>query len=541
MQEKLEKAIAKKLLGTNPRTKAELNSFKHKIAKECGIAYPTNIALLAALKQLGRDPVSVNSKQQRPGLCRLVRLMGLLRLRPVRSLSGVVNVSVMTKPYPCPGKCLYCPNEPGLPKSYLSGEPAVERAKRLKFDPFWQVFKRLEILASEGHPIDKVELRIIGGTWSAYPKAYRENFVRRCFFAANCIGKTRKRKIGSFSTEQRLNESAKSRLVSLSVETRPDFIDEKEIKHLRTLGLTKVELGVQSIYDDVLRKNVRGHNVADTIRATKLLKNAGFKVSYQIMFNLFGSTPKRDVKMIKQLFENEDFQPDLLKIYPCVVLPEAPLHKLFRQKKYKPYPQRQLVSAIIKAKTFVPPYVRIERVIRDIPSPRAVKHTGVASNLRQTVLSAMAAKGLKCRCIRCREIKEMCGIKEKIFFVRRDYPASGGREVFLSVESRDKSRIFSLLRLRIPQNSNPVLPVLKNAALIRELHTYGPQMPIAQRGKAAQHRGLGKKLVLQAETIAKKEFGMGRIAAIAGVGSRAYWRKLDYKLTDTYMVKKFAV
>jgi len=535
MQIKIKKIIAQKLIEANPQTKAELDTFKRRMCAEFKITYPSNINLLSCLRQLA----VTRPLQARSGLVTvtLTSMGNLLRVRPVRSLSGIVNVSVLTKPYPCPGRCLYCPNEPGFPKSYLSGEPAADRAKLLKFDPYIQVKKRLENLAAEGHSIDKVELRVIGGTWSYYPKSYQAKFIAACFAACNDFGKP-KDEILTLEREQRVNELAKCRIVGISIETRPDYINREEIVRLRKLGVTRVELGVQSVYDDVLKLNQRGHNVGTTIKATRLLKNAGFKVSYQIMLNLPGSNPKNDLRMAKELFSNPDFCPDLLKIYPCAVLKEAPLYKLYRQGKYKPYSDKKLVEVIKKIKKIMPPWVRIERIIRDIPSPRITIGTKGISNLRQIIAQDMEQEGWQCQCVRCREIKNGYDPKEKIFLVRRNYSASNGKEIFLSFEDKKQIKLYSLLRLRIPgANCKSIFPGLKNAALIREIHTYGIQTPIAQKGVAAQHKGIGKKLISEAEKIAKTEFGIKKITAISGVGTRPYWRKFGYRLKNTYMVK----
>jgi elongator complex protein 3 len=549
MQTPISKIIAQKLVQADPRTKTELEAFKRKTAKELKIPYPNNLRLLSALSEISEGSEGLTFGQ-RVDLRKVKCLKDLLRVRPVRSLSGIVNVSVLTKPYPCPGNCLYCPNEPGFPKSYLSGEPAAERAKLLKFNPYIQVKKRLENLAAEGHNIDKVELRVIGGTWSFYPKAYQTRFIARCFQACNDFGKS-KNKALPIASEQKKNETAKCRIVGISVETRPDYINEKEILQLRKLGVTRVELGIQSVYDDVLELNRRGHNIAAAIDATKLLKNAGFKVSYQIMLNLYGSSPKRDLAMANVLFSNPDFCPDLLKIYPCAVLPEAPLHELYENGKYRPYSDEKLVEAVKEIKKITPPWVRIERIIRDIPSPRITAGTKGISNLRQIIANDMEREGWHCQCIRCREVKDDYDPKEKIILTRRDYPASGGTEIFLSFENKEKTKLYSLLRLRLPngkskmrannysplRNTEYKLP-RQDAAIIREIHTYGIQTPIAGKSVSAQHTGLGKKLIKEAERIAKTEFGAKKIAAISGVGVRQYWRKNGYKLQNTYMVKK---
>ena len=460
--------------------------------------------------------------------------------RKVRSLSGIVNVSVLTKPYPCPGKCIYCPIQKGIPKSYLKDEPAVMRAIANNFSPYKQTQARIKALKNTGHPIDKIEIRIIGGTWSYYPKKYQEWFVEECFRACNefsrKINKNVKRR--SLKKEQKKNEKSKCKIVGMSIETRPDFINEKEVKKLRLLGVTMVEIGVQSIYDDVLTINKRGHDVDSVIKATEILKNYGFKVLYQMMPNLLGSTVKRDKEMFEFLFTKQEFQPDLLKIYPCVLLKETPLYKIWLEKKYKPYSKKQLIGLLKSIKKKIPYYVRIQRIIRDIPSQNIVVGPGKISNLRQIIARDMEKENWRCNCIRCREVRENYNPKEKIYLYRQEYEASNGKEIFLSYESKDRTKLYSLLRLRISYTKRkPVFPVLKNSAIIRELHTYGRLVPISQKEKAPQHRGLGKKLIAEAEKITKNEFKLKKVAVISGVGVREYYRKLGYRLKDTYMVK----
>jgi elongator complex protein 3 len=468
--------------------------------------------------------------------------------RPVRSLSGVAVVSVLTKPYPCPGHCLYCPTENGIPKSYLSGEPAVERATKLKYDPFLQVKKRIEVLQKNGHPTDKIELIIIGASWTAYPKNYQNWFITRCFQAANSKN-GKKQKNNNLKVAQKKNEKAKNRIIGISVETRPDLITPEEIKRMRELGITRIELGIQCLDNKILAKNKRGHQIKEIIKTTKLLKDAGFKICYHWMPNLIGSNPKKDLEMFKKLFTDQDFRPDYLKIYPCIVTRGSKLYKLWRQKKYKPYSEKTLINLLIKMKKIVPPYVRIIRVFRDIPSPKILGGTKI-SNLREIVQKEMKKRGLKCQCIRCREIKNQIsnvlkqGKNPKL--IKREYEASGGREIFLSFEDKKIDKILAFLRLRLPPlnyKSNTsikiadYLPVLKGAAIIRELHTYGPLVEIGKRKESAsQHKNLGKKLVKEAEKIAKKA-GYKKIAVISGIGARPYWRKLGYRLKETYMVK----
>ncbi len=526
---------SKTLFARQLKNQANLAFLKRKVAKKYKIPCPSNIELLKAYHKLLKTKRVIRSG----------KIENLLKTRPIRSLSGIVNISVLTKSYPCLGKCLYCPKEKGIPKSYLSGEPAVERAKRLKYDPYLQVKKRLEMLELEGHPTDKVELRIVGGTWSYYPKKYQIWFVKKCFDA--CNGKTSK----NLEESHRLNEKVKHRIVGLSIETRPDFINFEEIKWLRKLGVTMVEMGVQSIYDDVLKSNSRGHGNKEIITATKFLKDAGFKVLYQMMPNLPSSNLKRDRKMFEELFKNSDFQPDLLKIYPCAILKEAPLYRKWKKGQYNPYTEKQLINLLKSIKKKIPYYVRIQRINRDIPSSRIEAGPAKISNLRQILIESMEKENWQCHCIRCREVKESYDPNEKFYLFRKNYDASGGKEIFLSFENKKRTKLHSLLRLRIPSQRNEAGPRyvfsgLKDAAIIREVHTYGELVPIAETRIAPQHQGLGKKLIREAEKIvytefsrsAKKEFNFKKMAVIAGVGARGYFRKLGYKLKNTYMVKE---
>ena len=501
-----------------------LDSLKRKFAKQQAVQMTSNSRLLEAYHNLIKD------KSISPD----IKIIETLRIKKIRSLSGIVVVSVLTKPYPCPGKCIYCPLQDNAPKSYLKGEPAVTRAIKLNYDPIKQIQARIRSLEATGHPTDKIDLRIIGGTWSFYSKAYQTWFIKKCFQGANNYPKTTKTRL-SFEKLQKENEKAKHRIIGITIETRPDFIDKAEIKRLRMLGVTRVELGVQSIYNDVLKINKRGHGVEATIKATQLLKDAGFKICYQMMPNLLASNPKRDVEMFRELFKNPDFQPDYLKIYPCALLKEAPLYNVWKKGEYKPYTTEKLIDILIKIKKVVPYYCRVQRIIRDIPSYYIVEGGTKISNLRQIIAKKAKKEGWRCKCIRCREIKENYNPKEKIYLFKEEYVASGGKELFLSFENKDRTRLFSLLRLRIPGRT--VLPVLKNSAIIRELHTYGQLLPVSAGGKAPQHKGLGKKLMKEAEIITKKEFGLSKIAVISGVGVRGYYRKLGYRLKDTYMVK----
>ncbi|MFC1663567.1 elongator complex protein 3 [Patescibacteria group bacterium] len=519
--------VIQELIKNRVKTQVDLAKIKRNLAKKYKISCPSNVELLKVYHKLLEDGRLKTNKN----------LERVLRIRSVRSLSGIVNVSVLTKPYPCPGKCLYCPSQKGIPKSYLDGEPAVMRAILNKFNPYLQVKNRVLALENTGHPTDKIELRIIGGTWSFYPKTYQTWFIKRCFDACN------RKDSKNFKKAQILNEKAKHRIIGITIETRPDFIDEIEIKKLRKLGVTRAELGVQTIYNDVLKINNRGHGIEATIKATKLLKDAGFKICYQIMPNLPGSNLKKDERVFKELFSDSNFQPDLLKIYPTALLKKTPLLKLWKEKKYRPYDKKELTSLLKSIKKKIPHYVRIQRIIRDFPSFKIAEGGTKVSNLRQVVVKEMEKENLRCNCIRCREVKENYDPKDKLFLFRQDYEASGGKEIFLSFEDKKRNKLYSLLRLRIPSHffskEKHFLEVLRKAAIIREVHTYGQLHSLQERFSriSPQHKGLGKKMIKEAEKISKKEFGIKKIAVISGVGARNYFRQLKYELRDGYMIK----
>jgi len=524
---------ASKLKFKNPE---KFLSFKKSFCGALKIPQPTN----ANLREIYEDLI-LNKKIQR----NLILEKSMLS-RAIRTQSGVAVVAVLTKPSTCPGKCIFCPTEKNMPKSYLSNEPAVMRAIMNKFDARNQVQSRLKALELNGHSTEKIELIVMGGTFSYFPKAYQKKFILDCFRAANDYGKGSKtheptkiiKSLDKYlKTEQKKNETAKHRIVGLTLETRPDYIDEKEIINFRNLGCTRVELGVQTIYDDILIKNNRGHLIDATKRATKLLKDAGFKINYHMMPGLLGSTVSKDFKMFKELFINPDFQPDMLKIYPTVVTKNSELYEIWKKGNYKALTDKQFKKLIIKIKNeAIPAYTRIQRLIRDVPLP-SIEAGPTVSNLRQII-----EKETHCQCIRCREIKGEYKLSDKIILDRIDYDASDGKEIFLQYVSPDKNKLYSLLRLRVADDKNIKHPIvaLKNSAIIREIHTYGKLTGVNKKDKnSPQHIGLGKKLIIEAERIAQDEFGMKKIAVISGVGVRNYYRKNGYRLRDTYMVKNF--
>jgi len=528
-----EKEIIKKLIEQKIKDSRGLERVKREIMKKYKILSPSNVDLLRTYHKMSlkeRKKLFDNNFSEEKN----DQIKHLLKTRPVRSLSGIVNVSLLTKAFPCPGKCIYCPEELGLPKSYLSTEPAVMRAIMNKYDPEKQIKTRIKALEMTGHSANKIELRIIGGTWSFYPKKYQENFIKKSFDACN------NRKSNDIKEAQKINEKSKYRVVGLSIETRPDFITPQEIKRLRNFGVTSVELGVQSIYDDVLKKIKRGHDISKTIEATKILKEAGFKICYQLMPNLPGSNPQRDKEMFEIIFKDQKFQPDYLKIYPTSIISGTELYDMWKEKKYKPYTDIELKNTLKDIIKSIPSYVRIQRLIRDIPAQN-IEAGSKTSNLRQIIEDESHKEGWSCKCIRCREIKGLYDSSAKLSLLRKDYFASDGIEIFLSFEDEKKDKLYSLLRLRINHNNSSIFEkfnFLKNSALIREVHTYGQQSPVKKDSSLSpQHKGLGKKLINEAEKIVFNEFHLKKIAVISASGTRNYYRKLGYRLKDTYMIK----
>lgn len=452
-----------------------------------------------------------------------------------RTISGVTPVAVMTLPMQCPGKCIYCPTYSDMPQSYTPESPAVLRAIKCEYDAGRQVELRLKIFSGMGHPTDKVELIIMGGTFLAYPVDYQYRFIKDCFDALNGVVSA------GLKEAQRLNETSCHRCVGLCIETRPDWCGQEEIDRMLDFGATRVELGVQILDDDIYKKVCRGHRVADVVNTTKLLKEHGFKVHYHIMPGLPDATPKKDLELSEKMFTDESFRPDGLKLYPTMVVEGTELERWYRQGIYQPYDDDTMVNLVADIKSVVPGYVRISRVLRDIPAKYIV--AGLKDSLRERVRELMKQRQQRCSCIRCREYGHRVRAGWEIGrpqIARMDYQASGGREIFLSfVDERDT--LFGLLRLRIqPKAVAGLGEEGRNLALVRELHVYGHEVSLGHRDtSAAQHKGLGRKLLLEAERIAAGEFKAPVIAVLSGVGARDYYRsEFGYSLQGSYMVKK---
>jgi elongator complex protein 3 len=457
------------------------------------------------------------------------QLQARIRMKPVRTLSGVSTVTVLTKPYPCPAHCIFCPEDARMPKSYLPDEPGAMRAVEHDFDPFDQVQSRLVSLEAVGHPTDKVELLILGGTWSAYRRDYQEWFVLRCLDALN------ETLSATLAEAHAINETAQHRNVGLVIETRPDEITLDELAWLRKLGVTKIQMGAQSMDDHILVLNQRGHTVAQTGQAVALLRAAGFKIVLHWMPNLLGATPASDREDFKRIWF--DLCPDEIKIYPCQLLENAPLYAWWQRGEYQPYSQEQLVSLLADIKPGIPRYCRVNRVIRDIPSTHVVSGNKRTS-LRQDAQAEMARRGTHCECIRCRELRSHEFENSDLLLDDLLYSAGGAQEHFLSFVTPD-DRIAGFIRLSLPGPGSPAtgLADLEGAAIIREVHVYGQSLAVGEDSRgAAQHSGLGTRLLEKADEIALQN-GFKRLAVIAAVGTRRYYLDRGFSRGETYLVK----
>ncbi len=458
-------------------------------------------------------------------------LLRRIRMKPVRTLSGVTTVSVLTKPYPCPGKCVFCPTEARMPKSYLPDEPGARRAGQHDFDPFRQTASRIEALEAIGHPSDKIELLILGGTWSAYPADYQAWFVQRCLDAINGFDSH------SLEEAQHANENARRRNVGLVIETRPDHVTLAELAHLRRLGVTKVQLGAQSLEDRILALNRRGHGAAETRRAVSLLRAAGFKIVLHWMPNLLGATPVSDRQDFARLWDDPWVRPDEIKIYPCQLLETAELMHFWRRGEYQPYSTQTLIDLLADLKVTIPRYCRVNRIVRDIPSNNVVAGNRRTS-LRQDVQAELSRRGQSCPCIRCREVRERVVEASRLELKDLVYRAGGAEEHFLSFDTPG-DHLAGYLRLSLPRPGSPATRFddLQEAALVRDVHVFGESLGLgADVPGAAQHAGLGQRLLRHAEELARQH-GYRRVAVIAALGTRGYYASHGYSLGETYMIK----
>ena len=505
--------IVEAILAGVIKTQADLESHKKDASSRLALSsLPSNA-----------DILGFATSEERARLKMLVR-------KPTRTLSGVAVIAAMTSPARCPhGTCVPCPGgiHCASAQSYTGREPAALRAMQHEFDPYRQVMARLSQLAEIGHPLDKSELIIMGGTITARPLGYQHWFVKRCLQAMNDYPAPKAPSMSwqSFAEAAAVNETAAVRNIGTTFETRPDYCGPAETANMLLLGATKVELGVQSTRDDLLQSMKRGHTVEDAVSANRTLREVGLKVGFHMMPGLPGSSPKEDLEVFKELFSDSRFRPDYLKIYPTLVIEGTELYRQYLSGEYTPLGDDAAAELVSCIKEILPSYVRLQRVQRDIPAQLIV--AGVCkSNLRQLAKLRLSARGLHCRCIRCREAGLRRFLAGEVVPKHEAYEACGGIEHFLSFEGEDET-VVGFLRLR-----------LSARARVRELHVYGPMLPIGSRAEGWQHRGYGAKLMQAAETLAE-EAGYSYLEITSGIGARGYYRRLGYELCGPYMAKRF--
>lgn len=511
------------------------------------------------------------------------RLLHALKMKPIRTQSGVTPVTVLTKPFPCPGRCIFCPNDVRMPKSYIASEPGAQRAERNAFDPYLQTYNRLLAFYHLGHSVDKVELLILGGTWSSYPESYQIWFLKRCFDALNDFPHRDQRKYirtknifanssntpslknatyneiimriaqgdlkNIFPDEekarweelfeaQKMNERAYCRNVGLVLETRPDCITEEEVIKLRRFGCTKVQIGIQSVRDNILRLNKRGHTQKETTKAIALLRLAGFKIHAHWMPQLYGATVESDITDYQKLWQ-PPYSPDELKIYPTSIIQNTELYKLYKEGKYQPYTDEKLLHLLTTIIPQTPRYVRLSRIVRDIPSTEIVAGNKTP-NLRQIAEAEIKKQGKKLQDIRGREIKDQCVSLEDLEEEIISYPTTVSTEYFLSFKTKKTDKIAAFLRLSLPhiqKSKNHFIEELRGCAHIREVHVYGEAVGIGRRESGrAQHLGLGTRLIHMAENISKRE-KYKKLAVISAIGTREYYKKRGFINGNLYLIK----
>lgn len=530
------------------------HKIKNKIFKKYSIDKP-----YASIEIIDR----YNTRIEKWKLEENMKFKRILRKRWVRSLSWVTVISLLTKAFACPGKCVYCPSFENLPKSYIPNEPAVMRAELNMFDPIKQIHNRLRALEVTGHKVEKNDVRIIGWTWSVYPKKYKEEFIKGIYDAFNSYFDMKKhitktdlssQRFASFEIKEwyeinkskdleeakKINETAKCRIIWIAIETRPDFVTPEEVKDLRRFWVTRVEIWYQTTFDKINKLNKRWHTNKESINATRLLKDAWFKVVAHMMPNLLWSTPEMDKESLEEIFFNTWFRPDELKIYPMVVTKNSELTKIWEKWGFTAYDDETLIKLTEELETMIPEYVRLNRTYRDIPASEILEWSHV-SNLRQIVEKRLEEKWTKLIDIRHRELKDRTNNPKNAVLKKLKYEASEWKEYFLTFEDPEDRTIFSLLRFRIPSKNKKIyemLPELENSTLIREIHTFWDQLSIWEKNSEFwQHLWFWKRLIAEVERITLKKW-FKKIAVIAWIWVRQYYEKRWYKLVWEYMVKK---
>jgi elongator complex protein 3 len=519
--------IVEKLMQISSPTSSDVNLLRMRIAAKHRLRkVPSNSEMIRLLKTEEKT-----------------KLLPLLRRKNTRTISGVTVIAVMTKPYPCPQPepCAYCPGGPtfGVPQSYTGFEPAAMRGLQNKFDPYSQVKSRMGQLKAIGHKVDKVELIVMGGTFPSMPVDYQEWFVQHCLDAITS------KKSADLAEAKQNAETSRIRNVGITVETRPDWAKESHVDHMLSMGVTRVEMGVQNPCDEIYNLVGRTHTVEDVIEATRISKDAGLKIVYHLMPGLPGSSKEKDIEAFKGIFTNRCFKPDMIKIYPCLVLKGTKAHGWYSNGTYRPYTTEEAVSLVAEIKKIVPFWIRIMRVQRDIPAPLIVAGVN-KSNLRQLAQQKLAEQNVRCKCIRCREVGHRMAIDgvepnlEEIDILTSSYAASEGSEVFISAEDCENDVLIGYLRLRIPSEKAHRPEIRREpCSIVRELHVYGSLVPVGKHlVKAWQHKGYGSILLAEAERVSKEVYGLRKILVISALGTKQYYMRFGYRYDGVYVSKR---
>ena len=464
------------------------------------------------------------------------KLQNILLTKPVKSASGVAVVAIMPKPFACPhGRCSYCPGgiEYNTPNSYTGKEPITISAIENQYDPKIQISKKIQQLISFGHDSTKLELVLVGGTFLFMPKDYQENFIKSSYDALNGFESP------NLEAAKKSNETTKHRNVGFTIETKPDYCKEEHVDLMLDYGATRIEIGVQCLQDRVYKIVNRGHDLNDVIDSFQIAKDAGYKIVAHMMPGLPTMSPSDDIKDFQTLFEDSRFKPDMLKIYPSLILKDTPLYDEYQDGKYIPYSDDDMLNVLTEVKKMVPKWMRIMRVQREI-TPMEIIAGPKMGNLRQIVHKNLEKQGFSCKCIRCREagLAKKKNLNDELVLERINYDASEGSEVFLSYnDSEDLT--YGFLRLRKPSQNAHRKEITHDTAIVRELHVFGKAIEIgSHETDSFQHLGLGKKLMKIAEEIAKDEFAAKKLLVISAVGTREYYQKLGYKIYGPYMAKE---
>ncbi len=515
------------LLSNSLATHEDVNRLKIKVAAKYHLeAVPANADLISALS---------HSEAK--------KLLPIIRRKATRTISGVSVIAVMTQPYPCPQPepCAYCPGGPiqGSPQSYTGFEPAALRGSQNSFDPYEQVQSRIRQLTAIGHKVDKVELIVMGGTFPATPIEYQTRFIQRCLDALT------DKKSKSLEEAKANAEVSKTRNVGITVETRPDWAKQLHIDAMLKMGVTRIELGVQNPNDEIYRLVGRTHSVADVIEATQIAKDSGLKIVYHMMPGMPGSNPQKDLAAFKQIFDDEAFKPDMIKIYPCLAIAGTRAYEWYQKGTYQPYTTQEATNLIAEIKKEIPPWIRVMRVQRDIPA-RLILAGVKRSDVRELAQKKLKEQGIQCQCIRCREVGHRLAVDnikpvlEKVEILTKQYEASEGQELFISAEDPENNVLLGYLRMRIPSEKAHRAEITAiPSAIVRELHVYGQLVPVGKHSESAwQHKGYGSELLKEAERLATEQFGLKKLLVISALGTRRYYMRFGYERDGVYVSKR---